>query len=113
MQYSLDLGLPAPTRVVGDTRLLHVKVDKLFSGDAFEDEGAAGFYCAEVPVDLEDGMAAACALGAFHSTFVVNWPESFRFTVFDAEAHSRLEPDADVDWIELGRSCVNIEPVVG
>lgn len=109
MQYSLDLGLPAPEAAVSDTRSLLIKVDKLFSGDACDDEGVACFYGAEVPFELEDDMAAACALGAFHSTFVVNWVESFRFTVLDAETKRELQPDTGVDWVALGKSCIDIE----
>lgn len=111
MQYTLDLGLPPPETAIGDTRSLLIKVDKLFHGDAFDDDGVAGFYGAEVPVELEDGMAAACALGAFHSTFVVNWPESFRFTVVDVETQRELQPDTEVDWVALGKSCIDIEPL--
>jgi hypothetical protein len=111
MQYLLDLnvGLPGTGPDIGGNRILHISVDAFFEGVAVEDEGVAGLYRAEVPADLEDHLAAACALGAFHSNFVVNWPDSFTFTVFDDETGEELKPDMVVDWIELGRSCIDIE----
>ena len=113
IQYSLDLpfdfGPQTPDGEIGDTRFVHIEVSKLFAGHAHEDEGVAGIYCAEVPAEFHDSTAAACALGAFHSSFVVHWPESFRFNVFDIATLRNLEPDMDVDWVELGKSCINIE----
>jgi hypothetical protein len=91
------------------TRSVHIHVEELWLTAAPEDEGVAGVYCAEVPAHLSDGMAAACALGAFHSTYVVNWLESFEFTVRDFRTGQELEPDEDVDWIELGKSCFDID----
>ena len=113
MQHSLDFDFVlTPQRLdveSSDTRFVHIEVGKLFAVHAYEDEGVAGIYCAEVSANFSDDIKAACALGAFHSTFVVHWPESFRFNVFDIATLRNLEPDMDVDWIELGKSCINIE----
>jgi hypothetical protein len=104
--------------VVG-TRTVHIHVEEVWPRHALDDEAdadgdendndVAGIYRAEVPADLGDSMAAACALGAFHSTFVVNWLETFVFTVRDVMTFGVLEPDEEVDWIELGKSCFDIE----
>lgn len=113
MQFSLDIDFDPIQQDLDvesrDTRFVHIEVGKLFAGHAHEDDGVAGIYCAEVAAKLPDDMAAACALGAFHSTFVVHWPESFRLNVFDIATLRNIEPDTDVDWVDLGKSCVNIE----
>lgn len=113
MQFSLNLDFssnsPGSNLETVVTRFVHIEVGKLFIGCAQEDDGVAGIYCAEVPAKLPDDMAAACALGAFHSTFVVNWPESFRFNAFDIATLRNLEPNMDVDWVGLGKLCIDIE----
>jgi len=109
MQYSLDLDITLEDSVSSTFRLVQIEVDTHFGADAVDDEGVAGIYRAQVPASLCDSMAAACALGAFHSTFVVNWLESFRFAVYDFGSEQPLEPDKHVDWTELGKLCFDIE----
>lgn len=96
---------------LNDTRIVHIHVEEVDLGDAPDDEGVAGVYIAEVPAEYDDGTAAACALGAFHSSYVVNWLESFTFTVYDALTGQELEADEAADWIELAKSCIVIDYV--
>ena len=109
MQYSPALDITLEESVTGTFRLVQIEVDTHFGANAVDDEGVAGVYRAQVPASLSDSMAAACALGAFHSTFVVNWLESFRFAVYDFESEQLLEPDKHVDWSELGKLCFDLE----
>jgi len=113
MQYSLDFGLELPQTnqqpQTGHWRVVRIEVDPLHAFDMLEDLDAAGVYQAEVSADFADDLAAACALGAFHTAVVVNWPEGFLFRVFDKETDQPLKPNSEADWARLGMSCINFE----
>lgn len=64
-----------------------------------DDLYALGTFRVEVPVGLERGVAAAAALGAFHSTVPIKRIFDFEFEVID-ESGTQIEPDEDIDWCE-------------
>lgn len=65
-----------------------------------EDQGALGSFKVCVPRHLSPSIAAAAAMGAFHSTIPIKYLDSFEYEVSDQNGRV-IEPDYDADWYDL------------
>ena len=65
-----------------------------------DDRVALGIHAYVVPAAMDDGMAAALAMGIFHSTVAVENLGVLRFEVLD-DRQVELVPSTNVDWYQL------------
>lgn len=67
----------------------------------YEDCEVPGDYLVDVPTDMDDGTAAACALGGFHSQVAIKRLYDFDIIVCDGETGAELSPNYELDIYDL------------
>ena len=96
--YMKKLKKPNPSPL----RILTVQADRLCDDEDlyYEDRNVPEFTDVEVPAYLDDGTAAAAALGAFHSSIPIKRTWDFDFSVTDALTFKEIIPNYELSVCE-------------